>query len=284
MSSVSVIPEAAAVDPVMDANCGRLVSSMRMMLAAFNAHDFPEVVHLGESDILLNPALIHDGTIHFSVRRMLYHARMHLREHAQALVHADMAARLAVCAYGPDSTLHVISEIHLADCHSALKNVPAALAAVREARRSCVRDQEIYGKACIRMGDLMVEDDPSKIKDALKIFMDGEDALRMHGHTLTNTYALLCNNLGTILSKCGRPRSALDWHKRGMLFAKEDETLHASIRANVVLMSDFNKCCGGCDADNPTKRCAVCKSIFYCDQKCQRRDYPQHKILCEAKK
>lgn len=38
--------------------------------------------------------------------------------------------------------------------------------------------------------------------------------------------------------------------------------------------------CTYCTRRNPPKRCGSCRSVTYCDELCQKEDWPKHKLLC----
>lgn len=45
----------------------------------------------------------------------------------------------------------------------------------------------------------------------------------------------------------------------------------------------FKDCtnCQTCNEINPKSRCSICKSVWYCNQNCQRYDYSGHKMICK---
>lgn len=45
----------------------------------------------------------------------------------------------------------------------------------------------------------------------------------------------------------------------------------------------FNNCvnCQTCNELNPTSKCSSCKSVWYCNQRCQKYDWPGHKLICK---
>ena len=45
----------------------------------------------------------------------------------------------------------------------------------------------------------------------------------------------------------------------------------------------FKSCvnCQTCNELNPASRCSACKSVWYCNQTCQRYDWPGHKLICK---
>ena len=47
----------------------------------------------------------------------------------------------------------------------------------------------------------------------------------------------------------------------------------------------FKKCtnCQTCNELNPISKCSLCKQVFYCNQRCQRYDWPGHKLICKNK-
>ena len=45
-----------------------------------------------------------------------------------------------------------------------------------------------------------------------------------------------------------------------------------------------NKVCGSCGQDGLLLKCGGCKSIWYCDVKCQKKDWKRHKSTCRKLK
>lgn len=47
--------------------------------------------------------------------------------------------------------------------------------------------------------------------------------------------------------------------------------------------AEAQKICGApsCGKDNASKRCGNCRVTNYCSEKCQRSDWPQHKLSCK---
>lgn len=62
-----------------------------------------------------------------------------------------------------------------------------------------------------------------------------------------------------------------------------DIVFHQSIPFHSV-MADYDKCakCSKTvsDSGNPLKKCAKCKTVFYCSRTCQTSDYKVHKKIC----
>ena len=43
----------------------------------------------------------------------------------------------------------------------------------------------------------------------------------------------------------------------------------------------YDKWCLGCPSKNATKKCSKCKSVYFCDKKCQEKCWKVHKKHCK---
>ena len=62
------------------------------------------------------------------------------------------------------------------------------------------------------------------------------------------------------------------------------KTLTTSSSSEASLLSFVSNCCEDCRKEGATKRCMKCRTCFYCDRECQRKNWKKlHKRVCTTK-
>jgi TPR repeat protein len=104
----------------------------------------------------------------------------------------------------------------------------------------------------------------------------GSHELHLQPHRSNIAFCQYHAALGSLHLKSSFPR-ALFWAKRAKRNGHDEAT--ALCDQLQVLIS---KNCGNCKKPYPTVRCSGCKSVSYCDSKCQKAGWTKHKSDCRT--